>query len=280
LGRSEADAVQSFRDLLKCMGDRPAPATERENAGEAIIRLVRSDQDIKDEVFLQILKQLIDNPSTRSVGYGWQLLVTICKSVSPSDQLYEYFMAFLRSMQQRKETLINRSAKRCIDALLALNELPRLSGHLHKKTPSKFRMDAYDWRFVVLRNMTLFWYKKRSDANKPESAAPDGGPHCCGTVSFLGNDVTLHYHKESETKFDIIPVGAWRMGKMAEKDDQEERIMTFDAKESEIPRKLWMNAIEENLKVSRMGAKQEDEHLTGMLKGAAHQKVNVARTAH
>lgn len=48
-----------------------------------------------DEVYVQVMKQLTDNPSKRSRALGWNLLLLLCQAVSPSDDLEEFVRSFL-----------------------------------------------------------------------------------------------------------------------------------------------------------------------------------------
>merc|ERR1712137_660134 len=83
----EGRAVQNFRDILIWMGDRYAQDFQRQASKDAIVKLACTDDDLRDEVFAQLLKQLTDNPSERSSERGWQLMEHLCTCVGPSKQM-------------------------------------------------------------------------------------------------------------------------------------------------------------------------------------------------
>merc|ERR1740117_1339465 len=114
------------------MADRPATDLQRHAAADSVVRLVRKRHELVDEVYLQILRQLIDNPSSRSLALGWELLSTLSKSTSPSDQLFEYVRAFLVSAQSRPDAVAAKSAENCSASLKELDALPRVQGYLQK----------------------------------------------------------------------------------------------------------------------------------------------------
>merc|ERR1740130_2566458 len=129
----------------------------------------------------------------------------LCLSVPPSDQLASYVRAFLSKAaggpsgnEQDEDADVDGSdvtpeaaaraaARRCLGALDSLNALPRLQGQLWKKSPAKLRLTGYDWRYFVVRNMHIFWWKTADEAAMPEAAGPVGGPLCHGYVNLFAN---------------------------------------------------------------------------------------------
>eukprot|EP00931_Biecheleriopsis_adriatica_P049621 TRINITY_DN28706_c0_g1_i1.p1 TRINITY_DN28706_c0_g1~~TRINITY_DN28706_c0_g1_i1.p1 ORF type:complete len:1752 (+),score=268.07 TRINITY_DN28706_c0_g1_i1:97-5352(+) len=86
----EAAAIQNFRNILIWMGDRPAQECQRIAGRESAVGIVRSDPLMRDEAYIQLLKQLTGNPSARSEWLGWQLLVQFCRAAPPSDELVDF----------------------------------------------------------------------------------------------------------------------------------------------------------------------------------------------
>jgi hypothetical protein len=66
-----------------------------------------SHADLRDEIFLQLMKQLRDNPSPASMERGWGLLHLCLLTFPPSDDAENYVEHFLRS----------RNATECVVAL-------------------------------------------------------------------------------------------------------------------------------------------------------------------
>eukprot|EP00913_Durusdinium_trenchii_P012865 g12081.t1 len=87
-------AVQNFRNIVIWMGDRPAQECQRIASRESVVNLVSSDPLMRDEVFTQLLKQLNGNPSPRSEWLGWQLLLQVCKTTPPSNELDDFVRFF------------------------------------------------------------------------------------------------------------------------------------------------------------------------------------------
>ncbi|CAK9017551.1 unnamed protein product, partial [Durusdinium trenchii] len=97
----EAMAVQNFRNIVIWMGDRPAQECQRIASRESVVNLVSSDPLMRDEVFTQLLKQLNGNPSPRSEWLGWQLLLQVCKTTPPSNELDDFVRFFCAQKMRR-----------------------------------------------------------------------------------------------------------------------------------------------------------------------------------
>eukprot|EP00929_Paragymnodinium_shiwhaense_P097918 TRINITY_DN5948_c0_g2_i1.p1 TRINITY_DN5948_c0_g2~~TRINITY_DN5948_c0_g2_i1.p1 ORF type:complete len:2220 (-),score=660.83 TRINITY_DN5948_c0_g2_i1:77-6736(-) len=97
----EDSAVRNFRDLLVCMYDSPAQGCQRSDSQEAIVALATSQPALRDEIYIQLLKQMTNNTSEKSVLAGWKLLESLCKSALPGDELIDFVMSFVnRSVPQ------------------------------------------------------------------------------------------------------------------------------------------------------------------------------------
>merc|ERR1719373_459441 len=86
-------AKSNFMDILRCMGDKPS--VYHGDLKEPIIENAKKDKALTDEVFIQVMKQLTMNTSTRSAASGWELLQALCENVSPTHALGEFLRAFL-----------------------------------------------------------------------------------------------------------------------------------------------------------------------------------------
>merc|ERR1712137_466825 len=93
----EAAALQNFRNLLVCMGERTAQSVQRKAAEEAIVTLADEDHKMLDEVYMQVMKQLTWDPSERSMHRGFQLLHRLCQRSAPEKELAEFVRAFLKA---------------------------------------------------------------------------------------------------------------------------------------------------------------------------------------
>lgn len=91
----DANAVQNFRNILVWMGDKPAQECQRLASRHDVLNLASEDAEIRDEVYMQTMKQLSGNPSPRSSLMGWQLMLLLCQAAPPSDDLVEFLRYFL-----------------------------------------------------------------------------------------------------------------------------------------------------------------------------------------
>lgn len=127
----EGKAVQNFRNIQVWMCDKPAQECQRLASRDAVVELARSEPLLKDEIYVQVLKQMIMNPSQRSVLLGWELLRLLCESTTPCLELIDFVRTFLRqaappdlcpSSQEGGYRSPSRSPKRAQG-----NKVPRLS---------------------------------------------------------------------------------------------------------------------------------------------------------
>lgn len=94
--RVERAAVKNFGDLLRCMGDKPS-AFIGDKEGPIITKAKANDVALRDEVYLQIMKQLNGNPSSDSAANGWHLFLRLVREAEPpSCELRDFIRAFLR----------------------------------------------------------------------------------------------------------------------------------------------------------------------------------------
>lgn len=87
-------AVKVFRALLGYMGDREYsyPAS----LAQEILQVGLAVTELRDEILLQILKQLTDNPSAKSRQRGWLLMSLVLRTFPPSELFENYLELWLR----------------------------------------------------------------------------------------------------------------------------------------------------------------------------------------
>jgi len=88
-------ATQNFRNILVAMGDRAAQECQRKASCDAVVMLAKEADQLRDEVYMQVLKQLIKNPNPRSVGLGWELLYNLCQEAPASEGVIEFVRTFI-----------------------------------------------------------------------------------------------------------------------------------------------------------------------------------------
>jgi len=87
-------ALQNNVNVLRCMGDKPSPVPT--DLQSAVINMAQSSPELTDETYLQVMKQLTNNPSVESMTKGWKLMVRMCSVLLPSEDLVDFVHAFLK----------------------------------------------------------------------------------------------------------------------------------------------------------------------------------------
>jgi len=76
------------------MYDKPASDIEVMSSRQAVMELACSEPGLRNEIYVQAMKQVTNNPSERSVLMGWQLLRFLCQASPPRPDLMEFVEAF------------------------------------------------------------------------------------------------------------------------------------------------------------------------------------------
>merc|ERR1719443_27497 len=90
----EYKSVQSFRNIMIGMYDKPASDIEVMSARQAVMEVACSEPTLRNEIYIQAMKQITNNPSERSMLMGWQLLRFLCQASPPRPELMEFVEAF------------------------------------------------------------------------------------------------------------------------------------------------------------------------------------------
>merc|ERR1712066_1135109 len=99
-----AEAVTNFHNLLRCMGDKASASNYAGDDNTEPILAAAKNDELRDEVFTQVLKQLSNNPSSKSTTAGYELLQKLIKDVPlPSTELREYLRGFLEKTAHPEE---------------------------------------------------------------------------------------------------------------------------------------------------------------------------------
>merc|ERR1712048_1444081 len=91
----EREALANFSNLQRFMGEKATSGQSFHEDREApILATARKHPLLCDEVFVQLMKQLTNNPSSTSAQNGWALMENLCREFSPSEELGEFIRAF------------------------------------------------------------------------------------------------------------------------------------------------------------------------------------------
>lgn len=118
------------------MGDRASAKTQKEHAHKILTVAMLSPQELRDELFCQLCKQLTANPSAVSRFNGWHLMLICLTAVAPSDQLLPCILHFFKER-------IEEESDASVVAEIALHKCYKstLLGVRHE-VPSVLEMEA------------------------------------------------------------------------------------------------------------------------------------------
>ena len=95
-GEMMTEAIQFSKNIRGFMGDRSSTKNNLEHADKIIKVLLLSSQELRDEFFCQLCKQLNKNPSKQSCVRGWQLFLICLTSASPNNELMVSLIDFCK----------------------------------------------------------------------------------------------------------------------------------------------------------------------------------------
>jgi len=116
---------------------------------------------------------------------------------------------------------------------------PAIQGYMYKRSPNLLTFRHMHWRFVVVEDGHMAWWKTENEAikslKKPESAR--------GFVNLSAGDMVLELEHGNETTFQLLPKsGTWPAGVVPEA-HKKELGFTFDSSKSAHRREQWTGAI-------------------------------------
>ncbi|ORX62916.1 hypothetical protein DM01DRAFT_1331024 [Hesseltinella vesiculosa] len=97
------DVSKCFKLIQMIMGDRPLPRNTTEiDSYQTILNFGITKGQMRDEIYVQVCKQLHFNPSVLSIKKGWEILCVLSVTFPPSKNLENYLTNFVR--EQRDES--------------------------------------------------------------------------------------------------------------------------------------------------------------------------------
>ena len=100
-----SEAVQSFKNVVSFMGDRSTKKEAGGHASKLLKNTLHAPEELRDEIFCQILKQIHNNPSEESLMKGWQLLAICAGTYPPSAEFEPYVMYFCEKHKSDNEKI-------------------------------------------------------------------------------------------------------------------------------------------------------------------------------
>ncbi len=93
----KVQARKNFANIQTYMGDKKAKAPAAvDAAGEAVLALGRDTPALRNEIYLQLVKQLTANPSPASIAKGYELLAVCTAQFLPADSLEDSLVMWIR----------------------------------------------------------------------------------------------------------------------------------------------------------------------------------------
>lgn len=93
-------ATRIFKNILGYMGDRQYSYPIL--LAQEVTRCGLECPSVRDEIYCQLVKQLIDNPGKSSVSRGWNLMALCLSTFPPSDEFENFLELFLRTNHQER----------------------------------------------------------------------------------------------------------------------------------------------------------------------------------
>lgn len=153
----EKRAVGVFHSILGWMSDRPIADSMRPGYASDIIDEAKSDRSLGDETYVQLMKQLNNNPSKRSELEGWQLMLQMCQQVRPGSKLDDFLHAFLlMSARDNDDEEIVRIARQCVADLNIITSPDKVMEDAEELMPVQVHLiDFTSRKLFVPKSCTL-----------------------------------------------------------------------------------------------------------------------------
>lgn len=101
----EKDAKFLFKAIRAYMGDKPAKESPEQLLQE-LLNLCCNEQSVRDECYVQIVKQIQQNPNPQSSNKGWDLMKLCLHTFPPDDDFENFLEVWLRAQAPAKEVFL------------------------------------------------------------------------------------------------------------------------------------------------------------------------------
>lgn len=142
-------ACQIHKDLMGYMGDKQMPFPAM--LAQDILQKGFTIPGLRDEIYVQIIKQLTENPRAESVAKGWQILCMCVATFAPSQDFENFLMHYIVFKMEHGRGAIVDYAKYCLRSLEGI----LASGESCGFVPSIEEIQAYKDRPPILATIEL-----------------------------------------------------------------------------------------------------------------------------
>jgi len=115
----DQEAIQSFKNVMSYMGDRKSHKSDVGHTRKLIQNGLTAPETLRDEIFLQICKQVTNHPNLSHAIKGWELMSLLLGCFPPSTSMKPFLEEFING-SIKDDTIdaeIKRIAKNCLDRM-------------------------------------------------------------------------------------------------------------------------------------------------------------------
>jgi len=142
-------ALEIHKKLLGYMGDKQMPFPAM--LAQDVLRKGFEHKGLRDEIYMQIIKQLTNNPRPESVTKGWQLMCMCVGTFPPSIDFENYLMHYIIENRDKGRGAVVDYARYCLRILEAMLSHGESAG----RVPAIDEILAYKERPYILATITL-----------------------------------------------------------------------------------------------------------------------------
>jgi myosin-7 len=115
----DQEAVQSFKNIMSFMGDRKSSKDGVGHIKKLIQNGLTAPETLRDEIYLQICKQVTGHPNESNALKGWELMCVLMGCFPPSMSMKEFLQEFIERAknEESNDAGIKRLAKLCLERM-------------------------------------------------------------------------------------------------------------------------------------------------------------------
>ena len=142
-------SLQIHKNLLGYMGDKQMPFPAM--LAQDILRKGFECKAVRDEIYLQVIKQLTSNPRAESVAKGWQMMCMCVGTFAPSFDFEYFLLHYIIEKRDSGRGAVTDYARYCLRTLEAMLSNGDGTGFV----PSVEEIQAYKERPPILATIYL-----------------------------------------------------------------------------------------------------------------------------
>ncbi|XP_051529091.1 rho GTPase-activating protein 39-like [Myxocyprinus asiaticus] len=190
------EACEMFKHVQAYMGDRPS-RLDRRHAALLIVTKCWGMQGLRDELYVQLVRQTTGNTSPRSLAAGWELMAVCLAFFAPSPK----FCCYLEGYIQRHTEPIND--KKITQFILDQQDIKKKNSKSRKKR----KQNTEEADALPISTYAKYCYRKlqkvavtggKKGLRKPTLEEVDHSRHAIMTPSLFGSSLEEVMERQSE----------------------------------------------------------------------------------